>query len=303
MRVLLDAKIDALELQFEQANKTYVESTAQQTVRFKQLTEQDLQNAKTIETNARKLQRLQDALNHWRYILFYSLLPFAHFQYRAKLTTNMRECEERNRALKEEKDAVAAHFQELKGKMNRFRETQQKRLVTLTKHVDCTLRELNQKVQKAEKILALSEMNSKMETEEEGLLSLRPAITQTVLGQQEEEKEGGSDANEEEAELGAHTTTATTKAGRRVKEWDYLGNFFRKVNKVTLDKLALERERARLEQENSDLRTILKQYLDGISVNDDALRNPNPLLIVNQPTTANSPVTVSPQQVLQYQRV
>jgi hypothetical protein len=44
-----------------------VEGTAQQTVRFKQLTEQDLQNAKTIEVNARKLQRLQDSLNHWRY--------------------------------------------------------------------------------------------------------------------------------------------------------------------------------------------------------------------------------------------
>ena len=66
MRIALDGKIDALELQFEQANKAYVESTAQQTVRFKQLTEQDLQNAKTIEINARKLQRLQDSLNHWR---------------------------------------------------------------------------------------------------------------------------------------------------------------------------------------------------------------------------------------------
>lgn len=64
----MDGKIDALELQFEQANKAYVESTAQRTVRFKQLTEQDLQNAKTIEINARKLQRLQDSLNHWRYL-------------------------------------------------------------------------------------------------------------------------------------------------------------------------------------------------------------------------------------------
>ena len=77
LRIALDGKIDALELQFEQANKTYVEGTAQQTVRFKQLTEQDLQNAKTIEINSRKLQRLQDSLNHWRYwAFFFSSLSF-----------------------------------------------------------------------------------------------------------------------------------------------------------------------------------------------------------------------------------
>jgi dynein regulatory complex subunit 2 len=52
---------------------------------------------------------------------------------------------------------------------------------------------------------------------------------------------------------------------------------------AVLDKSAIDKERARLEKENSDLRSILKQYLDGISVNDDVLNNPiNPLLIVNQ---------------------
>ena len=35
-------------------------------------------------------------------------------------------------------------------------------------------------------------------------------------------------------------------------------------------------------QENEDLRTILKQYLDGISVNEEVMSNPlNPLLVVN----------------------
>lgn len=38
----------------------------------------------------------------------------------------------------------------------------------------------------------------------------------------------------------------------------------------------------RLSQENQDLREILKQYLDGISVNGEVLNNPeNPLLEVN----------------------
>eukprot|EP00951_Prasinocladus_malaysianus_P019678 scaffold159590_cov21-Prasinocladus_malaysianus.AAC.1 len=47
--------------------------------------------------------------------------------------------------------------------------------------------------------------------------------------------------------------------------------------------MAVDKERDRLEKENDDLRAILKQYLDGVSVNEDVINNPtNPLVIVNQ---------------------
>merc|ERR1711924_14952 len=61
----------------------------------------------------------------------------------------------------------------------------------------------------------------------------------------------------------------------------YLDNFYKKLNKVLLDKMAIEREKARLENENMDLQRVLKQYLDGITVNDDVLSSENPLLVVN----------------------
>ena len=49
-----------------------------------------------------------------------------------------------------------------------------------------------------------------------------------------------------------------------------------------LDKTAIDKEKTRLEKENADLRSILKQYLDGISVNDEVMNNPiNPLMVVN----------------------
>ena len=45
----------------------------------------------------------------------------------------------------------------------------------------------------------------------------------------------------------------------------------------------MDKERARLAAENADLRTILQQYLDGISVNEAVMNNPiNPLLVINQ---------------------
>jgi hypothetical protein len=40
--------------------------------------------------------------------------------------------------------------------------------------------------------------------------------------------------------------------------------FFKRYNKVVLDVAAVDRERGRLEQENADLRQLLKSFLDGI---------------------------------------
>ena len=77
--------------------------------------------------------------------------------------------------------------------------------------------------------------------------------------------------------------------GRNVEEWDYLENFFKKSNKALLDKLFVERERDRLRKENEDLQNILKQYLDGISVNPDVLKKPNPLLVINGRVNLNAP--------------
>merc|ERR1711881_122193 len=66
-----------------------------------------------------------------------------------------------------------------------------------------------------------------------------------------------------------------------IDEWTYLDTFFKRFNKVKLDHLAIDQEQGRLEKENLQLRSILKQFLDGVSVNEDVLANPNPLLVVN----------------------
>lgn len=48
-----------------------------------------------------------------------------------------------------------------------------------------------------------------------------------------------------------------------------------------LDKLALDKQKHQLHEENDHLRNILKQYLDGISLTDGVLAQPNPLVVVN----------------------
>merc|ERR1711988_1726094 len=72
-----------------------------------------------------------------------------------------------------------------------------------------------------------------------------------------------------------------------IDEWTYLDNFFKRFNKAKLDHLAIEQELNRLNKENVQLRSILKQFLDGVSVNEDVLSQPNPLLVVNGKVNLN----------------
>jgi hypothetical protein len=65
------------------------------------------------------------------------------------------------------------------------------------------------------------------------------------------------------------------------EEFKYLNNFFKRHNKVLLDKLAIQKQKEALEKDNQMLKSVLKQYLDGISLNDEVLRSNNPLFIVN----------------------
>jgi len=76
-------------------------------------------------------------------------------------------------------------------------------------------------------------------------------------------------------------------ADQGIDEWSYLDNFFKRENKLRLDMLAIDKEKARLEKENRQLRSILKQFLDGVSVNEEVLSRPNPLLVVNGKVNLN----------------
>jgi hypothetical protein len=63
--------------------------------------------------------------------------------------------------------------------------------------------------------------------------------------------------------------------------YDALETFWKRFSKVSLDKLALEKERSILQSENMQLKMLLKQYLDGISVNDEIMSQTNPLMILS----------------------
>jgi transposase len=62
--------------------------------------------------------------------------------------------------------------------------------------------------------------------------------------------------------------------------------FYKRYNKAMLDSLSFEAQKRMLQEENDNLRLILKQYLDGISVSEEVLSHSNPLFIINGKTNA-----------------
>ena len=64
-------------------------------------------------------------------------------------------------------------------------------------------------------------------------------------------------------------------------DYSELDPFWQRFNKVMLEKLALEKDRTQLQVEHQQLRALLKQYLDGISVNEEVVAHLNPLFVVN----------------------
>ncbi|XP_050399667.1 dynein regulatory complex subunit 2 [Patella vulgata] len=261
LRVQLETKVDDLWQQFRTALQNYNETTEERKTAFEGLKKRDENSAKEIEQQMRKLQRISDQIAALK----------------SKMSGNAKECDEKNRQLKDEREKMLSHFQDLKAQMNKLRDAEREKLTKLTLESNAAIKELKRQSEKGEQILRLSEMCRKLETEEEKVL---PFYASSLTKEEEEDVQG------------AILEPPSEKLATVMHEYSSLDNFWKRFNKVLLDKLALDKEKQTLSEENQQLRTLLKQYLDGISVNDEILSQVNPLFIVNNKTnvTLNIPV-------------
>merc|ERR1712032_1064678 len=179
--------------------------------------------------------------------------------------------------LRIEKDHIQKHFQELKAKMHASRTEEKKRLADLTQNARNCVHSLEDQLGLAEKILKTAELCRKFETEREKVFPFytsRPVLADFEEGKLEFDEDLKEEIKKELTDDG-------------IDEWTYLDTFFKRFNKVKLDNLAIEQEGSRLQKENMQLRSILKQFLDGVSVNQDVLTQPNPLLVINGKVNLN----------------
>jgi len=257
LRISLEAAVENLWKQFQTAQKHYNESTHERRKEFEKLQLKDQKSSGEIEQQMKKLAKIQENINSLR----------------QRMAANTKEYEEKHSGLKQNKETLLIHFRNLKQEMNKKRETDRQILTKLTLESNKALKRCEMVDSKASHILKLGEMCRKLETEEEKVLpfGVVPPTPRT---------------EEEDAELKKSDLTSI------VNDYEQLDGFWRRYNKVQLDKLALDAEKRSLANENMTLRNVLRQYLDGVSVNNETLKEPNPLFVVNQKTNVKLAVPV-----------
>ena len=199
-----------------------------------------------------------------------------------------KECAARNQALKNELDTVTKHYHELKTKMVKFREEEVRRLTLLINNSRDTSNKLKDQVNLGSRILKLAELCRKLETEREKVIPFYASDPEAL---NEENQLLEKDRLEAPMQNIAHTQEILQFLNPEYAydEFAALENFYKRFNKVLLDNLAIEKQKKQLEKENLFFKSLLKQYLDGVSVNEDVMSGPNPLLVVNNRIQLNRP--------------
>lgn len=191
----------------------------------------------------------------------------------------------KNKSLEETYENMLMHYRMRKLKMNTQREKEREKLTKVTLLSNSAIKQLTTVKEKAEKILRVSEMCRKMETEEEKVLPFYSNTEPEEIAALETQAD--QQLQDEKLKFETSDNNYLNDLVKISVDYKPMDNFWKRYNKVLLDKLALKKEQSNLENENQHLREILKQYLEGISVNEETLANKNPLFVVNNRTNVN----------------
>ncbi|KAH8877901.1 Dynein regulatory complex subunit 2 [Schistosoma japonicum] len=197
-------------------------------------------------------------------------------------TTNEKKTFFENLKAKDERSAaeIQLHLNKIQ-KINENITTTRRRMMKTSKEYEeknCNLKEERDKLvqcllDKAEKIIKLGEQCRKYETEEEKVIPFYSSSLSV-----EEENDVHELLEKEQNE----------EIAKKIKRCLPLEMFWKRFNKVQLDRLALIKEHSMLKQENIQLKLLLKQYLDGISISNEVITSNNSLIVINGRSNLNS---------------
>ncbi|VDO63232.1 unnamed protein product [Schistosoma curassoni] len=250
LRINLENKVNSLWSEFKQASTQYTTTTNEKKTSFENLKAKDERSAAEIQLHLNKIQKINDNISATR---------------RRMLKTS-KEYEEKNRNLKEERDKLVVRFQVLKIQINKLRDLQHEKLVKMSVESGDAIKKVQCLLEKAEKIIKLGEQCRKYETEEE---KVTPFYSSSLSAEEESAVQESFEKEQNEEMM------------KILKRCLPLEMFWKRFNKVQLDRLAIIKEYNMLEQENIQLKLLLKQYLDGISVNSEVISGDNSLIVIN----------------------
>ncbi|KAB5584100.1 hypothetical protein PHYPO_G00103530 [Pangasianodon hypophthalmus] len=262
LRIQMEGNVEELWQQFQHEQQKYTEATEERQIAFDSLRATDQRNAQEADLQMRHMQKLQDTISGLR----------------SHLSTSQRENEASACGLRAECEEVSQKVQQLRAKLCSAQAAERTQLANHTIYSDNTIKKLQENIGEGETLLRLADVCRKLETEQEKVL---PFYTSSLTA-------------EELSQEKAHAMEAMSEEPvQTMMDYTDLEKFWQRYNKVLLERLCLEREKKVLGWENQQLRILLKQYLDGISVNDEILQQRNSLLMLSCPSLQASPASES----------
>ena len=241
--------------EIQRRNEKFKEDSDGRMMQFQQMYEKHKKRQKVMKANEEEILKKAAEISHWR----------------RKIKNNARESKEANDRLRTEKENLSQHFRQLKDTMAQFRTNEARKLAEISVAFEDAINNLTEKLKLAERILKYAEMTRKLETEKEQVLPFTKSLCET-------DPEFVRQMQQFKSQLKGDS--------KYVAESDMFDKFYRRFNKVLLDKLSLQREREALLQTNNRLKSMLKKYMSGMAVSKDLMNKPNTLFIVNQNTNA-----------------
>ncbi|XP_027002073.2 dynein regulatory complex subunit 2-like [Tachysurus fulvidraco] len=213
----------------------------------------DLQEAiQKIDMNGKHIHKLQNTISALR-----SHLSSSQWKNEASISGHHEDYE----PLKQE-------IRHLRAKLSSSQAAEKTQLANHTIYSNDTINKLQGIIQESETLLHLAVVCRKLEMEQEKVL---PFYTLSLNA-------------EELSQEKAH-------AVETMMDYTDLEKFWKRYNKIVLERLCLERKKNEVGLENQHLRSLLKQYLDGVSVSDEILEQENSLLMLSRLSPQASPAS------------
>ncbi|KAJ8260138.1 hypothetical protein GJAV_G00177490 [Gymnothorax javanicus] len=265
VRVQREGEVEALWRQLQEATRSYREATEEHRIACEALREREERSSREIDTQMKRLQKIQESCSALR----------------ARMSSMQQESEAAVRDLRAIKQKVTDRRKELKTQMGSIQAQHRSALHRLTLNSDKASKQLQSIITKGERLIRLAGICRKLETEQERVQPFYRCFLS---------------AEEQRLVQENQLEPATTELAQVMHDYAGLEGMWQRWSKVELDRLCLQQEKAALTQENLQLRTMLRQYLNGLTVSDEALQQDRTLLTVSRPSQSQRPRPSRQQQ-------
>jgi hypothetical protein len=271
----LDSAVKHFQEQFEQTHEEYTQRNHVTKKVYEELKLKDDEVKKNIRQTTRRADHIQRKVQR--------------IQLLAEKEKLQRQ--DRHRALLERKVRALETFQLIKDEMTKFRKNQQEKLVALSRRANERKESLQQQCAVAERVKKIADRCHQLETSREQFATMIRELSSSQhnnddVGVDEQD----SSVHHEASKLIAEQKKAASKSiaiassdptKERAMLWDTTQRFWDKYNVAQVDVLTLQKRIAELKRREAELQNKLIICRNGVTVNDDVLKERNPLLVIN----------------------